>query len=151
MEHQLAILIEVFGAGILGGFIGFEREMSSKPAGLRTYMLIAITACLLVNLGSVLIDVYEQGQAASQIQADPIRIIEAVVVGISFIGGGLIIKYKETGAVANLTTAALTLFTAAIGICVALEQYLLAVSLTGFSLLISTVLVKFEKEVPKKS
>lgn len=151
MEQQISILLEVLGAGILGGIIGFEREVSSKPAGLRTYIFIAISACLLVNLGSVLIDVYQQDEVGEVIKADPIRIIEAVVVGISFIGGGLIIKYKETGVVANLTTAALTLFTATIGISVALEQYILAICLTGVSLLISTVLVQFEKDVPKKS
>lgn len=145
--EQVYIFLEVIGAGILGAVVGYEREVAKKPAGLRTYIIIASVSCLFVNLGSVLVESYAQGKPQQLTQSDPIRIFEAIIVGISFIGGGLIIKYKESGDVANLTTAALILFTAAIGICVSLNQYLLAISLTGVSLLISSLLGKRERSI----
>ena len=63
-------------------------------------------------------------------RSDPVRIIEAVVTGVSFLGAGTIILRRGRRQVEGLTTAASILFTAAVGVCVALSQLVLAVGVT---------------------
>ncbi len=63
-------------------------------------------------------------------QADPIRIIEAVITGVSFLGAGTIIRHRGKNQVEGLTTAASLLFAASLGVCIALSQAMLAVGLT---------------------
>jgi putative Mg2+ transporter-C (MgtC) family protein len=117
---------------LLGALIGIERELADKPAGIRTNMLVAGSATLLVSLGEVMIDRFEVGH--NIIRADPIRIIEAVITGISFIGAGMIIR-RGTDNVEGLTTAASILFVASVGICVAISQILLAIGTTILALI----------------
>jgi hypothetical protein len=76
----------------LGAFIGIEREITGRPAGLRTHMLVAGVAALLVGLGDVLIQSFETQVSESPLQSDPIRIIKAVITGVSFLGAGTIIR-----------------------------------------------------------
>lgn len=123
-------IIKVIYAMILGGLMGLERELASKPAGLRTHMLVTGSATLLVVLGDIMINSYSGGAVVDAIQADPIRIMEAIITGISFLGAGTIIFRNRDETVEGLTTAASILFASAIGITVALEQFLLAGILT---------------------
>jgi putative Mg2+ transporter-C (MgtC) family protein len=150
LNPQLQILLETLIAAILGGLIGYERELRNKPAGLRTYILVAASSCLLVNLGSMVIGNYQSDGQDELIMADPVRIIQAIILGIAFIGSG-IIQRNEKGEVENLTTAALVLFTAIIGITVGLQQYILAASLTLASLLIAYVLKLVEDKLAGNS
>ena len=120
----------VLFAIFLGSLIGLERELASKPAGLRTHMLVAGASALLVVLGDVMISQYSTGPVVEAIQADPIRIMEAIITGISFLGAGTIIFRNQEESVEGLTTAASILFAASIGITVALNQYILATILT---------------------
>lgn len=135
MTTQLTILGYVALAMLLSGLIGWEREAADKPAGLRTHLVVAGTAALLTGLGDVLVPRF--GIDTSLIRADPIRIIEAVITGISFLGAGTIIRHRGENEVEGLTTAASLLFAAAIGITVALQQFLLA---GGTTILILIVL-----------
>ena len=136
-DLQLEILREVLIALVLGGVIGWERERADKPAGFRTQMMVAGAAALLVGLGSVLLYRFAGDAARSGlIQSDPMRIIEAIVTAIGFIGAGTIFRRSATDHVEGLTTAASLLMTAAIGIAVALDQLLLAVGVTLLSLLV---------------
>lgn len=130
-------IIKVLFAMFLGGLLGMERELAQKPAGLRTHMLVAGASSLLVVLGNVMITNYS-GVVAFEgaIQTDPIRIMEAIITGISFLGAGTIIFKNRDETVEGLTTAASILFVAAIGIAVALERYLLAAILTVLAILI---------------
>jgi putative Mg2+ transporter-C (MgtC) family protein len=90
---QFEILGEVALAMLLGGAIGFEREMADKPAGFRTQMLVAGASALLVGLADAMLLRYiVEGRA--NITADPIRITEAIVTGISFLGAGTIFRLK---------------------------------------------------------
>ncbi|SHG26791.1 putative Mg2+ transporter-C (MgtC) family protein [Fodinibius roseus] len=130
-------IIKVLFAMFLGGLLGMERELAQKPAGLRTHMLVAGASSLLVVLGNVMITNYSGVDAfAGSIQADPIRIMEAIITGISFLGAGTIIFRNKDETVEGLTTAASILFVAAIGIAVALERYLLAAILTVLAIVI---------------
>lgn len=75
----------------LGGLIGLEREIACKPAGLRTHMLVAGASTLFVILGDIIIHSFAQTTLFGVVQADPIRIMEAIITGISFLGAGTII------------------------------------------------------------
>lgn len=132
MNLELRILGLVFFASLLGGIIGYDRELEDKPAGLRTHMFVAASATLLVALASLIVP--SLNIDSSVVRTDPIRIIEAVVTGITFLGAGTIIREKS--GIRGLTTAASLLYVAAIGVTVALSQFFLAIGLTLFNLLI---------------
>ncbi|WP_375580600.1 MgtC/SapB family protein [Marivirga tractuosa] len=136
---ELLILMNVAIAAVLTGFIGLEREVKNKPAGFRTNMIVGASAALLLSLGEILVENYIQDGLKDIIQPDPTRIIEAIILGISFIGAGTILKASDESKVYYLTTAATVLFSAGIGIAVALEQYILAVMATLLLLIINRV------------
>ena len=127
---QLQILAYVGLAMLLGAVIGLEREIEDKPAGLRTHMLVAGAAALLVALGDVVVRRFDVGLGKELVRSDPVRIIEAVITGVSFLGAGTIIRGSASRQVEGLTTAASILFAAAVGVCVALSQLVLAVGVT---------------------
>lgn len=128
MRPDLRILGEVAIAMLLGGVIGAERELADKPAGLRTHMLIAGAAALLVGLSNAMIQRF--AGAGEGIRSDPLRVIEAVVTAVGFLGAGMIIRRGDSEHVEGLTTAASVLFAAAVGVCVALREFLLAGGVT---------------------
>ena len=122
---ELVTLGKLLLAVVLGGIIGFEREMADRPAGLRTHMLVAATATMLVILARRLVLAFTPLDLVTH---DPVRVIEAIIVGISFLGAGTIFRSKDGGEpVQGLTTAASVLFTAVLGIGVALETYVLVI------------------------
>lgn len=137
---QFIILAEVGIAIVLGGLIGFEREAARKPAGFRTHMLVSGAAALLVGLSDVLVSAFVTAEFQGVLQADPIRIVEAIITGISFLGAGTIFVRGAKDQVKGLTTAASLLFSAAVGISVSLEQFVLAVGVTLMALFVLRVI-----------
>jgi putative Mg2+ transporter-C (MgtC) family protein len=125
---QLEVLAEVALSIVLGGCIGFERELADKPAGLRTHMMMAAAATLLVALSDVLLEHFGRNAGSGLVTADPMRIVGAVVTSASILAAGTIFRKPEEGAVEGLTTAASLLLTSVIGIAVALRQFVLAVA-----------------------
>lgn len=137
---QWQVVGKVAFAILLGGLIGLEREWASKPAGFRTHMLIAGAATLFVILGDVMVQQFTERAVIETLQTDPIRIMEAIITGISFLGAGTIIFKDQIDTVEGLTTAASILFVAGIGIAVALDLYLLSFLLTAMVIIILLVL-----------
>jgi putative Mg2+ transporter-C (MgtC) family protein len=133
-SEQLHILGFVALAMLLGACVGFDRELADRPAGLRMHMLVAGAAAFLVALGDVLVRHFDVEMSNNTLRSDPIRIIEAVVTGVAFLGAGTIIRGSASDSVKGLTTAASLLFVAAIGVCVALAQFITAVGATVFVL-----------------
>mgnify|MGYP001819718474 CR=1 FL=1 len=129
-----------------GGLIGFDRELADKAAGLRTHMLVAAAAALLISLTNVIMPNLEINQ--DWVRMDPIRMIQAIVTGITFLGAGTIIRHKSD--VEGLTTTASLLIVVTIGVTVALSQYYLAIGLTILNLLILRGIKILEKHVPLK-
>jgi putative Mg2+ transporter-C (MgtC) family protein len=127
---QYLLLAEVVLAMLFGALIGLEREFNKKPAGLRTHMLVAGAAALLVGLSQAAVENSTGLFDPGIIRTDPIRIMEAVVTGISFLGAGTIIRYQSSPGVEGLTTAASVLVAGGIGISVALSQFALASGVT---------------------
>jgi len=117
-EIELQILAYVGLAMLLGAAIGFEREIEDKPAGLRTHMLVAGAAALLVALGDVVVRHFDVYLGTELVCSDPVRIVEAVITGVSFLGAGTIIRHRSKRQIEGLTTAASILLTAGVGVCV---------------------------------
>lgn len=143
---QLAIIGEVALAMLLGGLIGLEREAADKPAGFRTQMLVAGSAALLVGLADALIAVFLV-EGNTKVTADPVRIVEAIIAGVSFLGAGTIFRSKDQNQVEGLTTAASILLCAAIGISVALRQFIIAIGVTLLALIVLRLLVVVEQRI----
>jgi putative Mg2+ transporter-C (MgtC) family protein len=126
VTQATTLVLRLVSASILGGLIGYERELKGKSAGLRTHMLVA--------LGSALFIITPQQAGASP--EDISRILQGLVAGIGFLGAGAIMigqqKENETG----LTTAASVWITAAIGITVGIGLETTAVISTLLTLLI---------------
>jgi putative Mg2+ transporter-C (MgtC) family protein len=109
LAKQIELTILVAWAMFLGGLVGIERERASKASGIRTHMLVA---------GAAAIVVYISEQIVSTSGGDGSRGIHGVITGIGFLGAGAIIQSKK-GVVSGLTTAASIFHTAAIGTAVA--------------------------------
>lgn len=148
---ELRVILDVIIAAVLTGFVGLEREVSGKPAGFRTQMIIGGAAALLVSTARILIrDFASDNELAAVMRADPVRVIEAVIVGISFIGAGTILKMQEQHKVQYLTTAASILFSAGIGMSVALHHYIIAVGVTIFILIINVGANIVDRSIKKR-
>lgn len=141
ISFQIDMITTVLIAVLIGGMIGLERELAGKPAGFRTHMLVAGAAAFFVKLTHVLITT-PVGMNTSNtviIQTDPVRIIQAIIVGFSFIGAGTIIQRKSEERIEGLTTAASILFTTGIGIAVAYNQYLASIGVALIILIVNII------------
>jgi putative Mg2+ transporter-C (MgtC) family protein len=116
----------------LGAALGLEREYRQKPAGLRTNILIAI--------GSALFTILSISMTAGS--GDTSRVAGQIVTGIGFLGGGAILRNRDT--VHGMTTAATIWVNAAIGIACGIGQYQLAAATTVLTLVVLVVLPPIE-------
>lgn len=125
-----------------GAAIGLERELSGKPAGLRTNMLICVGAELFTEL-SILI----AGEVVphDRIMSDPARLAAQIVSGIGFLGAGTILVMR--GNVVGLTTAATIWVVAAIGVAVGVDAHVEAVGATVLVVIVLFALGRFEQRV----
>lgn len=135
---ELQIVAYVVLAMFLSALIGIDREMADKPAGFRTHMLVGGASALLVSLSSVIVNALRVDE--SYIQVDPIRVLEAIIAGVSFLGAGTIFRRGSgedaNGPMEGLTTAASLLFVVGIGVSVATQQFVLAIGVTLMALLV---------------
>jgi len=127
---QYLIILEVVVAMVLGAIIGYDRELADKPAGLRTHMLVAGAAALFVGLGDLAVSKFHNQFADATVRSDPIRLFEAIITGVSFLGAGTIIRRSRNERVEGITTAASLFITAALGATIGLAQWFLGVLLT---------------------
>ena len=116
MDDFLVVVIKLLLSAALGALIGFEREHSNRPAGLRTNTLVCIGAAL-VQITSI--DIFNR--YSGQANLDPARLGAQVISGIGFLGAGTIIR--EGANIKGLTTAAGLWVVACIGIAIGSGSY----------------------------
>lgn len=110
----LSVLLRILTAIFLGGAIGLERGMKNRPAGLRTYMLVCIGACIVMITNQYIVQVFSTG--------DPTRMGAQVVSGIGFLGAGTIIVTSHNQ-IKGLTTAAGLWASACVGLAIGIGFY----------------------------
>ena len=123
MPIELEMVLRLLLAAALGAIIGYQRERAGKQAGLRTHILISVGAALIS-----LISIYGFGAAS-----DPARVAAGVVVGVGFLGAGVIL-HRQGGIVAGLTTAATIWVVAGIGLAAGTGLYIVAAVATALVL-----------------
>lgn len=116
LEAGLRILMAI----VLGGMIGMERGLKNRPAGLRTYMLVCLGACIVMLTNQYVYEAFGVG--------DPVRMGAQVVSGIGFLGAGTIIVTARNQ-IKGLTTAAGLWACACVGLALGIGLY--AVSIMG--------------------
>ena len=110
----LAVLLRIVVAAVLGGLMGLERGLKNRAAGLRTYMLVCVGACLIMLTNQFIYQTYSVG--------DPVRMGAQVISGIGFLGAGTIIVTRRSQ-VKGLTTAAGLWTAAGVGLALGIGFY----------------------------
>lgn len=151
MLHELDLqnLQTIAIAAACGAVLGIEREIAGKPAGIRTHIFVSAGSALMMILGQEIVDQFAVQEKDSLLKADPIRILQAIVVGISFLGAGTIVHQKQEG-VEGLTTAATIYLTAGIGVATAVGRVSLALTLTAFAAFVLVVLGFLEDRIARR-
>ena len=139
MNIEWNLILRIFIAGMLGGLIGFEREVRAKEAGLRTHFLVA--------LGSALFMIISQYAFSGRFDAS--RVAAQVVSGIGFIGAGVIIFQRNV--VRGVTTAAGLWVAAAIGLACGASLYDIAIASTLLALMCLETMHFITKRYGEKS
>ncbi|MDO8493547.1 MAG: MgtC/SapB family protein [bacterium] len=138
------MIFQLTVAMLLGMLIGAERSTSNKTAGMRTYALISLGSCLFVVISHAV-----SNQYLGLTNFDPMRVASQIVVGIGFVGGGLIMT--EGKKVSGITTAAGLWVSAGIGMAVGFHLYALSIFVTLTTLFIFTALWHLERAIKNYS
>ena len=138
----IAIAIRIAVAVILGGIIGLERGLKNRPAGLRTYMLVCVGACLIMVTNQYIYQVFGTG--------DPVRMGAQVVSGIGFLGGGTIIVTRRSR-IKGLTTAAGLWAAAGVGLALGIGFYEAAICGGLAIFFVMTVLQRMDNKMHSKT
>ena len=140
--------VRLLSAIVLGGLIGWEREASERPAGLRTHMLISLAAATFAILGMELTSF--EASDGTELKTDPLRLIESVTSGVAFLAAGSIIF--SGGSVRGITTGASMWLCGAIGLSCGIGDLWLGLMTTMFALavlwLLRRVVNKVEDAAP---
>lgn len=134
------IALRLVLATVLGGILGFERELTDRPAGLRTHMLVCLASATfaVVSLEIVSMPIFDD----QHVRSDPIRLVEAITAGVAFLAAGSIIFNR--GKVHGLTTGAGMWLAAATGLSAGLGLWLIALLSCLIGTLVLTVLRQIE-------
>ena len=140
-QHVIRISMRLLVALVIGALVGLQRELTHKPAGLRTHMLLALGTALVVVTAT------ESGMSLSDLS----RVIQGLVTGIGFLGGGAILKLTAEHEIHGLTTAAGIWMTAAVSAAAGLGQLALALVGLCLGLVVLAVFVKLEKRLDRRA
>lgn len=121
-KTEIIFLVHLAISALLGGFIGYDRERDGNQAGIRTYAAVCLGSTIFTLISTHI--TIDPGSSA--------RIIANIVTGIGFLGAGIIYRSNEKPGVQGLTTAATVWATAGVGVAVALDMFVVAVSSSLF-------------------
>ncbi len=135
----------LLAAAVLGAFLGLERSVAGKQAGMRTYALVSMGSCLFVIIGTLssffLVNAFPG--------VNPLQIAGSIVIGIGFIGSGLALVKRDQHV--ELTTASGIWVAAGVGMACGFGLYLLAFAATVFAVAIFSILLTVENKIRKNS
>lgn len=137
-----AIGFRIAASIVLGGIIGLERGMKNRPAGLRTYMLVCVGACLIMMTNQYIYQAYGTG--------DMVRMGAQVVSGIGFLGAGTIVVTKRNQ-IKGLTTAAGLWAAAAVGLAIGIGFYEGAIAGGSAIFVVLTVMHRWDSRMHRNS
>ena len=138
----LAVVLRIFAAVVVGGVLGLERGMKNRPAGLRTYMLVCVGACVIMLTNQYIYQVFGSG--------DPVRMGAQVVSGIGFLGAGTIIVTRRNQ-IKGLTTAAGLWSAAGVGLALGVGFYEAAIVGTVAVFFVMTLLQRMDNKLHRRS
>jgi putative Mg2+ transporter-C (MgtC) family protein len=136
-DHLVRISLRLLVALIAGALVGIQRELTHKPAGLRTHMLLALGTALFVIVAD------EAGMSKSDLS----RVLQGLVTGIGFLGGGAILKLTAEHEIHGLTTAAGLWMTAAASAAAGLGELVMAILGVVIGLVVLQAFVKVEQRL----
>ena len=137
----LSIVIRIVAAFLLGGILGWEREIKNRAAGLRTYMLVCVGACMIMLTNQYIYQYYGVG--------DPVRMGAQVVSGIGFLGAGTIVV-TQRNKIKGLTTAAGLWTSAAVGLTLGVGFYEAAIVGALLIIVILSMMHRLDGRIRKK-
>jgi putative Mg2+ transporter-C (MgtC) family protein len=129
------VALRLFVAALLGGLLGYQRELTGKSAGLRTHMLVTLGAAFFVIVP----------QLENMPTGDISRVVQGLIAGIGFLGGGAILKVTTEKEIYGLTTAAGIWMAAAIGVAAGFGRLGTAILAAGMSFLILDLVYRVER------
>ncbi len=139
-----SLFISLLAAVFLGAVLGIERNLAGKMAGMRTYSLVSLGSALFVIISRSVIA--ESGPLTAGI--DPLRMASQIIVGIGFIGAGLVVLRGSR--LTGITTAAGVWVSAGVGMACGFGLYALALFTTGLTLFIFTILWIIERDYVRR-
>jgi putative Mg2+ transporter-C (MgtC) family protein len=135
LNHITWELIRLLLAAVVGAAIGFEREAHGQAAGLRTFILVSVGACLMMMLSLEMEEIHRHlAVDQSVVRLDPARIASYAIASMGFLGAGAIITGK--GSVRGLTTAAGLWLATGLGLAIGAGYLIPALFASGISLVI---------------
>ena len=137
-----AVALRISAAVLIGGLIGLERGLKHRAAGLRTYMLVCVGACLVMLTNQYIYQVFGAG--------DPVRMGAQVVSGIGFLGAGTIIVTRRSQ-IKGLTTAAGLWSAAGVGLALGVGFYEAALIGSVAVFVVMTLLQRMDNKMHRKS
>lgn len=147
LATNLVVFMNIFGALLLGLFVGYERAYHGRAAGMRTYGLVCMASAALTVIAGFPAYWYG-GHTLALPTSDPTRIIQGIVTGIGFLGAGVIMKDGLN--ISGLTTAASLWASSAIGVLVGVGFYAAAILLALLSASCMTLVSRLESWLPSR-
>ena len=139
-------LLRLLAAALAGGILGWPRNVSEKPIGMRTLGLVSLGAAMVTVAAVRYPGLGGDANAVSRVLQG---IVQGLTVGVGFIGAGVILRDTSTNKVHGLTTATTVLIAAALGIACGLGDWLVAAGGLVLALVILIVLKRFETRVTR--
>jgi putative Mg2+ transporter-C (MgtC) family protein len=134
-------------AAVAGALVGFDREGSGRPAGLRTNMLVCLAATIAMIQANLLLGTVGK-RDGSFVSIDVMRLPLGVLTGMGFIGGGAILKKGDV--VVGVTTAATLWVVTIVGLCFGSGEKLLGLAALGIGLAVLSGLKRIENRLPQE-
>jgi len=147
MNEEVSVVIRLLAGAIAGGALGLPRQLSDKPIGMRTLALVSLGAAMVSVAALRYLPAGTDANATARVLQG---LLQGLMVGVGFIGAGVILRDTSTNKVHGLTTAPTVWIAAALGIACGIADWLVAGVGLALALVILVVLKRFENSVTRE-